>query len=140
MSNGRRLARALVVVLDRLRLRERQQERGEDRRDDQRDRPPVGVRERARHRVAHLERQVRARAAEAGVAPPPPRRSRSATVRITDMTAVPIEAPTCWMMFSVVLARAIWTRRSVCSAPVISGIIEKPMPMPITNRTPLSVQ
>ena len=56
------------------------------------------------------------------------------------MTAVPIEAPTCWMMFSVVLARAIWIRRSVCIAPDISGIIEKPMPTPITNRTALSVQ
>ena len=56
------------------------------------------------------------------------------------MTAVPIEAPTCWMMFSVVEARATWIRRSVCSAPVISGIIVKPMPMPWKNRIALSVQ
>ena len=56
------------------------------------------------------------------------------------MTAVPIDAPTCWMMFSVVEARATWIRRSVCIAPDISGIIEKPMPMPITNRIALSVQ
>ena len=56
------------------------------------------------------------------------------------MTAVPIEAPTCWMMFSVVEARATCALRSVCIAPDISGIIEKPMPTPIANRTPLSAQ
>ena len=56
------------------------------------------------------------------------------------MTAVPIEAPTCWMMFSVVLARATCAWRSVCIAPDISGIIAKPMPMPITNRTAPSAQ
>ena len=50
-----------------------------------------------------------------------------------DSTAVPIDAPTCWSMFSVVLARAIAARRSVCIAPENVGIIVKPIPRPITN-------
>ena len=61
------------------------------------------------HRVADLQRQVLTVAPRpVSDPPPPPRRSVSATVRTTDMTAVPIEAPTCWMMFSVVEARATW--------------------------------
>ncbi len=44
------------------------------------------------------------------------------------------------MMFSVVEARATAALRSVCIAPDISGIIEKPMPTPITNRIALSAQ
>src|SRR5688500_11510945 len=55
-------------------------------------------------------------------------RAASALVWITVITAVPIEAPTCWMMFSVVLARAIAALRSVCSAPAMIGIIVTPMP------------
>ena len=70
------------------------------------ERPPVGVRERARPsgrgpRAAGPTAPRRARSRR-----PPAGGPVSATVRITDMTAVPIEAPTCWMMFSVVLARA----------------------------------
>ncbi len=56
----------------------------------------------------------------------------------TDITAVPIEAATCWRMFSVVLARATAALRSVCMAPLNSGIIARPMPMPMLNRSMLS--
>ena len=60
-------------------------------------------------------------------------------MRITVITAVPIDAPTCWMMLSAVLARATAARRSVCMAPDMIGIIVEPIPMPKTKSTMLSV-
>ena len=53
----------------------------------------------------------------------------------TLITAVPIEAPTCWVMFSVVLARATAAWRSVCIAPENVGIIVAPIPTPMTKST-----
>ena len=52
----------------------------------------------------------------------------------TDRIAVPNEAPTCWLMLSVVEARAIAERRRVWMAPEKVGIIVAPMPRPSTNR------
>jgi hypothetical protein len=49
-------------------------------------------------------------------------------------TAVPIEAPTCWMMLTVVVPRATLSLRSVCMAPVTVGIIGAPMPKPPATR------
>ena len=46
---------------------------------------------------------------------------------------MPIEAATCWLMLSVVDARAICLRRSVCIAPENVGIIAKPIPTPWMN-------
>ena len=43
-------------------------------------------------------------------------------------------------MFSVVLARAIAARRSVCIAPENVGIIVAPIPRPMTNRSTPKVQ
>ena len=65
--------------------------------------------------------------------PPAPRRSASALASSTLSTAVPIEAETCWLMLSVVLARAIAARRRVCIAPENVGIIVAPIPSPMTN-------
>ena len=69
--------------------------------------------------------------------PPLPLGSRelSAFASSTESSAVPTDAPTCWLMFSVVLARATAARRSVCIAPEKMGIIEAPMPRPMTKRT-----
>ena len=53
---------------------------------------------------------------------------------------MPIEAETCWLMFSVVLARAIAARRSVCIAPENVGIIVAPIPRPMTNSSAPTVQ
>ena len=53
---------------------------------------------------------------------------------------MPIEALTCWLMLSVVLARAIAARRSVCIAPENVGIIVAPMPRPIRNSSADSTQ
>ncbi len=55
----------------------------------------------------------------------------------TDRTAVPIDAPVCWRMFSVVLARATAGPRIDCIARVNTGIIVRPIPMPNTNRSTL---
>ena len=52
------------------------------------------------------------------------------------MTAVPIEAAICWVMFSSVEPRATSWAFSVCSAEVMIGIIVPPMPRPITNSAP----
>jgi hypothetical protein len=56
------------------------------------------------------------------------------------MTAVPTDAPTCCRMFSDVLARATAARRSVCIAPENTGIIERPIPRPMTKSTKPSHQ
>ena len=79
---------------------------------------------------------------EPGVAAPAARgrRSASAPASVTLSTAVPIDAPTCWRMLMVVLARATAARRSVCIAPDMIGIIVEPRPMPITKRITPSVQ
>ena len=71
------------------------------------------------------------------VLPPvaPPRLADSSCASSTLITAVPIEAPVCWLMFSVVLALAIWDSCSVCIAAEKVGIIVAPMPRPITNRS-----
>ena len=61
----------------------------------------------------------------------------SAEARITDSTAVPIEAPVCWRMFSEVVPRATASLRIVCIAPENVGIIVKPMPRPKMNRSML---
>ena len=68
--------------------------------------------------------------AAAAPIPPPLRRAgtMSSWVSSTLISAVPIEAPTCWLMFSVVLARATCAWRSVCIAPENVGIIVAPMP------------
>ena len=59
--------------------------------------------------------------------------------RITDSMAVPIEAATCWMMFRLVDARAMFSGFSVFSAIDMIGIIDMPMPMPSTNsETPIA--
>ena len=68
------------------------------------------------------------------------RRSASALASSTLSTAVPIEAATCWLMLSVVLARAMAARRSVCIAPENVGIIVAPIPRPITNSSTPKVQ
>ena len=59
-------------------------------------------------------------------------------VRITDITAVPMEPAVCWMMFIIVEPRAIWWCVRLASAADMIGIIVMPMPMPITNSAPSS--
>jgi hypothetical protein len=62
-------------------------------------------------------------------------RADSSWASSTLVTAVPIEAPVCWLMFSVVLALAIADSLSVRIAAEKVGIIVPPMPRPITNRS-----
>src|ERR1700748_2782528 len=53
-----------------------------------------------------------------------------ADARITDRTAVPIDAPACRMMFIAVLVRAIAVAGTACIAAVMFGIIARPIPSP----------
>ncbi len=57
-------------------------------------------------------------------------------VSSTDITAVPIEALICWVMFIRVEPRAIWASLRVRRAAVMVGIIVMPMPRPITKNAP----
>ena len=56
-----------------------------------------------------------------------------AEARITDRTAVPIEAPAWRMMFIAVLVRAIALAGTACIAAVMFGIIASPIPRPWTK-------
>ena len=56
-----------------------------------------------------------------------------AEARITDSTAVPIEAPAWRMMFIAVLVRAIAAAGTACMAAVMFGIIDRPIPRPWTK-------
>ena len=56
-----------------------------------------------------------------------------AEARITDSTAVPIEAPAWRMMFIAVLVRAIAAGGTACTAAVMFGIIASPVPRPWTK-------
>lgn len=58
----------------------------------------------------------------------------------TEIIAVPMEDDTCWMMFSIVLARGTSSWTSVWIAAAMVGIIVMPMPRPITNSAPPSAQ
>ena len=57
-------------------------------------------------------------------------------VRITEKSAVPIEAATCWVMLSSVEPRATLCAVRVASAAVMIGIIVPPMPRPMTKSAP----
>ena len=58
-------------------------------------------------------------------------------VRITEKSAVPMEAATCWVMLSSVEPRAtVWSVR-VASAAVMIGIIVPPMPRPMMKSAPM---
>src|SRR5437764_13334220 len=56
-----------------------------------------------------------------------------AEARITDSTAVPIDAPAWRMMFIAVLVRAIAAAGTACIAAVMFGIIASPIPNPCTK-------
>ena len=57
-------------------------------------------------------------------------------VRITEKSAVPMEAATCWVMLSSVEPRATLCAVSVASAAVMIGIIVPPMPSPMMKSAP----
>ena len=56
-----------------------------------------------------------------------------ADARITDSTAVPIDAPAWRMMFIAVLVRAMAAGGTACIAAVMFGIIARPIPRPWTK-------
>ena len=61
--------------------------------------------------------------------------SASRLVKTTEMTAMPMELATCWLMLSSVEPRATWCDLRVLNADVMSGIIVAPIPRPMMNRT-----